>query len=418
MSTPPANPFFDVRMRGFPTRTDVDAVVELIRSRTAALSSDQVGLTEAAGRVLADAVTATVAVPHFDRAAMDGFALRGEETFGAGSYNPLPLRVIGESMPGRPFAGVVRPGEAVRIMTGAPVPPGADSVLPAEFAEEAAGDLRVVEPIAPGKNVGRIGEDIPVGRTVLLAGRVLRPQDLGLLASIGVSAVSVVRRPRVAVLVTGDELLPPGATPEGFHIVDSNSVVLQALILRDGGEPLPTMHVADEPATIRAAMIGDHWDVLLVSGGTSVGREDHAPSLVAALGELPVHGIAVRPASPAGVGFIGGRPVFLLPGNPVSCLCAYDLFAGRGVRRLGGRSDALPYRTGSLPVAAKIVSAVGRVDYVRVRVGPTGVEPISVTGASILSSTVAADGFVLVPRDREGHGPGETVTVYFYDAAE
>ena len=415
MSNPSPTPFFDVRMRGFPTRTDVDDAVALVRERVRPLGPELVDLDAAAGRVLAAAVTATVPVPHFDRAAFDGYALRAEETFGAGPYNPLALRVVGEAMPGRPFTRPVEPGEAVRIMTGSPVPAGADAVLPAESAEEAGGQLKVVEPVVPGKNVGRTGEDVAAGRTVLRAGRVLRPQDLGLLSSVGVGRVDVVRRPRVAILVTGDEILPPGSTPDGYRIVDSNSVVLRALVRRDGGEALPTRHLPDRADAIRTAMAAGDWDVLLVSGGTSVGREDHAPRLVAELGELAVHGMALRPASPAGIGFIGGRPVFLLPGNPVSCLCAYDLFAGRAVLRLGGRPDDLPYRTAEYPVADKIVSAVGRVDYVRVRLTPAGVEPIAVTGASILSTTVTADGFVLVPRDREGYGPGERVTVYHYD---
>jgi molybdopterin molybdotransferase len=135
----------------------------------------------------------------------------------------------------------------------------------------------------------------------------------------------------------------------------------------------------------------------------------------AELGELPIHGVALRPASPAGVGFLKGRPVFLLPGNPVSCLCAYDLFAGRAVRRLGGRSPEMPYRSATLPLARKIASAVGRVDYVRVRAENGQAEPLATSGASILSSTTRADGFVLVPRDSEGHAPGERVTVYWYD---
>jgi molybdopterin molybdotransferase len=415
MTNSSPNPFFDVRMRGFPTRTEVADAIELIRTRVAPLGPETVELDAAAGRVLATAVTASVPVPHFDRAAFDGYALRAEETFGAGPYNPLTLRVVGEAMPGRPFARAIGPGEAVRIMTGSPVPGGADAVLPAESAEETASLLKVVEPVVPGKNVGRRGEDVSLGRTVLPAGRVLRPQDLGLLSSIGVGRVGVVRRPRVAILVTGDEILPPGSKPDGFRIVDSNSVVLRALVRRDGGEVFPTNHLPDRPDAIREAMTAGDWDVLLISGGTSVGREDHAPRLVAELGELPVHGMALRPASPAGIGFIGGRPVFLLPGNPVSCLCAYDLFAGRTVRRLGGRSDELPYRTAEYPVVEKIVSAVGRVDYVRVRITPTGVEPIAVSGASILSTTVTAEGFVLVPRDREGYGPGERVVVYLYD---
>jgi molybdopterin molybdotransferase len=162
-------------------------------------------------------------------------------------------------------------------------------------------------------------------------------------------------------------------------------------------------------------MTASEWDVLLVSGGTSVGREDHAPRLVAELGELPVHGLALRPGSPAGIGFIGKRPVFLLPGNPVACLCAYDLFAGRAVRLLGGRPDELPYRAVERPVAAPLSSVPGRVEYVRVMDGPDGVRPVPVSGASVLSTTVVADGFVLVPPDRDGYRPGESVTVYRYD---
>src|SRR5262249_55806521 len=145
------------------------------------------------------------------------------------------------------------------------------------------------------------------------------------------------------------------------------------------------------------------------------GLEDHAPQVVTEGGELCVHGVALRPASPAGVGFLSGRPIFLLPGNPVSCLCAYDLFAGRAVRLLGGRSMALPYRSTTVPLASKLVSMVGRVDYVRVRLTEQGAEPLATSGASILSSTVKADGFLLVPADSEGQAAGEEVMVYLYD---
>jgi molybdopterin molybdotransferase len=162
-------------------------------------------------------------------------------------------------------------------------------------------------------------------------------------------------------------------------------------------------------------MSSDDWDVLLTSGGTSVGREDHTPRLVAELGELPVHGVAVRPGTPTGVGFIRGRPVFLLPGNPVACLCAYDLFAGRAIRLLGGRSDALPYRVVERPVARTIKSVLGRVEYARVTVGANGVEPVPTSGASILSSTVAADGFVLVPPERGEYSIGDVLQVHLYD---
>jgi molybdopterin molybdotransferase len=402
-------------MRGFQDRAEVPDVLRLIDRRVRPLSAESVPVAQAWGRVLGEGVVADVAVPGFDRAAMDGYAVRAEETFGAGPYNPLELRVLGESLPGRPFAGQVAPGHAVRIMTGAPVPDGADAVLPVEVAQEEAGVLRVTEPISPGRHVGRRGEDIEPGRTVLAAGRVLRPQDLGLLASIGVGRVSVVRRPGVDILITGDELLPAGSRPEGCRIVDSNSVMLAALVRRDGGEPRVGPLIPDRRERVREALNGSTADVLLISGGSSVGQEDHAPTLLAELGELVVHGVALRPASPAGVGFLGGRPAFLLPGNPVSCLCAYDLFAGRAVRTLGGRPPELPYRRAQLPLSAKVSSAVGRVDYVRVRVRDGRAEPLAVSGASILSTTTAADGFVLVPRDSEGHPAGEVVTVYLYD---
>jgi molybdopterin molybdotransferase len=415
MSNPSPAPFFDVRMRGFPTRTAVDDVVTLIRRRVTALTSEAVTLADAAGRVLATDVVATVPVPHFDRAAFDGYALRADETATALPQSPLTLRVAGEALPNRPFPRPLGAGEAVRIMTGSPMPDGADAVHPAEAAEESNGLLSVTERVPAGRNVGHVGEDVPAGRTVLTADRVLRPQDLGLLSSIGVARVEVMRRPRVAILTTGDEILPPGSKPEGYRIVDSNSVVLRALVRRDGGDLLPPKHLPDRPDEIRAVMASADWDVLLVSGGTSVGREDHAPKLVAELGELPVHGVAVRPASPAGIGFIAGRPVFLLPGNPVACLCAYDLFAGRAVRRLGGRSDELPYQTAERPVAGSIKSIVGRVEYVRVTDGRDGIRPVPLTGASVLSSTVIADGFVLVQPERDGYAVGECVTVYRYD---
>jgi molybdopterin molybdotransferase len=192
--------------------------------------------------------------------------------------------------------------------------------------------------------------------------------------------------------------------------------MLAALVDRDGGFGSAAVYLEDRFDAVRDAIATAEADVVLVSGGSSVGREDHAPRAVAEQGELAVHGVALRPASPTGVGFLpGGRIVFLLPGNPVSCLCAYDLFAGRAIRGLGGQSMALPYRTRTLSVRRKIVSSVGRVDYVRVRITSEGVEPVAVGGAGILSTTVVADGFVLVDPDREGYGPGETVDVQLYD---
>jgi len=413
----PAGPPDDPRMRGFRARTAVADVLALIDGRVGPLGTETVGLTGAAGRVLAADVAADAPVPGFDRAAMDGYAVRGEETFGASAYSPAVFLLTGSARPGRAFAARVNPGEAVEITTGSPLPEGADAVVRVESTASDGRTVSVVEPTPPGRHVGRRGEDVTAGTVVLRAGRVLRPQDLGVLSALGRGAVGVLSRPRVALVVTGDELLPPGSPVVGCRIADSNSVMLAALVARDGGTAHAVGPVADDRRLVReavaAAAAGS--DAVLVSGGSSTGPEDHAPGIVGELGELAVHGVALRPASPAGLGFIGRVPVLLLPGNPVSCLCAYDFFGGRVVRRLGGRPPAWPYRRSVLPMARKVTSIVGRLDYARVRVEGGRVEPLAISGASVLSSTTRADGFVVVPADLEGYPEGAEVTVYLYD---
>jgi len=420
----------DVRMRGFARRHTVAAALEWLDAQLRTLDAETVPLGVASGRVLASAVTSDVDVPGFDRSTMDGYAVVAAGTDGAGAYNRLSLTVIGDSMPGRPFDGSIRTGEAVRVMTGAPIPRGADAVLPAEFVEALDGPpkgghyvdgpaeaghyvVSATTAVSPGKNVGRVGEDIARGAQVLQRGRVLRPQDLGVLSSVGHGQVSVVRRPRVRLVVTGNELLPAGSRPEGVHIADANGPMLAALIARDGGVVEFPGLVRDDRQAILDALNAEA-DVIIVSGGSSVGVEDLAPMLVAEHGELAVHGIAMRPSSPTGLGRIGHRLVFLLPGNPVSSLCAYDFFAGRAIRALGGRDRAWPYRSIRATLKRKISSPIGRLDYARVRLVDGLVDPISVGGASVLSSTTRADGFVIVGDDSEGCAEGTEVGVWLY----
>jgi molybdopterin molybdotransferase len=238
---------------------------------------------------------------------------------------------------------------------------------------------------------------------------------VGLVGSLGLDHVTAVRQPRVRVLVTGNEVRAPGTAKDVFEVYDANSYMLRGLIGRDGGVLESHHRLGDDPARIRAALLVPRADVILVSGGSSVGREDYAPRLIAELGELAIHGVSMRPSSPAGLGRIGETLVFLLPGNPVSCLCAYDFFAGRAIRLLGGRPPDWPHRTLRAVVARKIVSAIGRVDYCRVRLVDGRVDPIALSGASILSSTTRADGFVIVPAECEGYGPDSEVTVFLYD---
>jgi len=406
----------DVRMRGFAQRHTVEAALAWLDMQLQPLAAEIIPLRNAAGRVLAASVVSDVDVPGFDRATMDGYALVADSTEGATAYTRLPLTVIGDSMPGSPFDGTVSAGEAVRVMTGAPMPRGADAVLPAEWVETepaSPGKISALAAVSPGKNLGKRGEDVVCGTILLESGRVLRPQDLGVLSSVGRGEVHVIRRPRVRLAVTGNELLPSGSHPGGFHIVDANGPMLSALIERDGGlVDFPGL-VRDDPNAILEALQADA-DAVIVSGGSSVGIEDLAPVLVAQHGELAVHGIAMRPSSPTGFGRMGHRLVFLLPGNPVSSLCAYDFFAGRAIRALGGRPKEWPYRAIRGRLNRKISSPIGRLDYVRVKIDGDLVEPLAVGGASILSSTTRADGFVIVGDDSEGFAAGSDVKVWLY----
>ena len=411
----PAPDAHDVRMRGFQRRAEVADVWQWIDRHAQRLSVQTVDIDQASGRVLAGEVVAGVDVPAFDRSAMDGYALRAGETIGAGDYNPLAFRVIGSALPGQPFDGSVQAGEAVRIMTGAPLPAGADAVIPAEYVRATPSGMEISIALGPGKHVGRVGEDIARGTTVLAAGRRLRPQDAGVLASLGTSRIAVLRQPQVRIVVTGNEVIAPGQPKGVYDIHDANSAMLRGLVARDGGVLQAHLRTGDDAARIRNAMTEAGADIVLISGGSSVGTEDHAPRLLAEVGELAIHGVAMRPSSPAGCGRVGETLVFLLPGNPVSCLCAYDFFAGRAIRLRGGLPAPWPYPQHRALLARKIVSAIGRVDYCRVRLHDGEVEPLALSGASVLSSTTRADGFVVVPAESEGHAAGSEVIVHLYD---
>jgi molybdopterin molybdotransferase len=403
-------------MRGFARRTTVNDAIDWIDSALPdfkELGSEDVSLLSAAGRVLARDVVSCLNVPGFARAMMEGFAVIAEDTLGATSYNPFPLKILGTCLPAQAFHAKVARGAAVRIMTGAPLPDGADAILPVEQTHSNDSRVLILGEVSPGKHVGKIGEDVRIGDTVQRSGRILRPQDIAMLSTLGFTHASVIRRPRVRILITGNELLPMGSRPEYFQVTDANGPMLAALVDRDGGEPILGPIVPDSRQPILDAM-RDEADVLLVSGGSSTGQEDHVPTLLAEHGELAIHGVAMRPSSPTGMGRLERRFVFLLPGNPVSCLCAYDFFAGRAIRALAGRARHWPYQNLQMRLSRKLVSEVGRVDYARVSISGGLAVPLAISGASVLSSVTRADGFVIVPADSEGYPEGAEVEVYLY----
>src|SRR5262245_15876738 len=257
-------------MQGFARRHTVGAALQWLDAQLHQLGAEDVALRDAAGRVLAAPIISNLDIPGFDRATMDGYAVVADCTEGATAYNPIPLRVVGDALPGSPFGRSLGRGEAVRIMTGAPMPDGSDAVVPAEWIEPDHNGVAAVAAVSPGKNVGRRGEDISAGTTVLDAGRIVRPQDVGAMSSCGLGCVSVVRRPRVRLVITGNELLPSGDRPHGFHITDANGPMLTALAERDGAlVDFPGL-VRDDADAILAGLQAEA-DAVVVSGGSSVG---------------------------------------------------------------------------------------------------------------------------------------------------
>ncbi|MCB9568120.1 MAG: molybdopterin molybdotransferase MoeA [Myxococcales bacterium] len=410
-------------MRGFRERREVAAVLAILRAGAAPLAAEEVAVADASDRILAADVVAPIDVPGFRRAAVDGYAVRGEDTFAASELAPIALRLCGQSMPGRPSGLTLGPGEAIRITTGAPLPAGADAVLQAELARAADGVVLAIGAVAPLRHIGEVGEDIARGQVILRAGRRLRPQDAGVIASLGLGRAPVIRRPRVLALSTGDELVAAGEPLGPHQIVDSNSVTLAGLCARDRAEFLPPLRSRDGRDNLVAALDraeASDADVIVACGATSVGSEDWLPLLLGERGELLVHGVAMRPASPTGVGRLGdGRWVFLLPGNPVSCLCAYEFFVGPLLRALGGRSDPWrwPHPRLRLPLARKLTSKIGRTDFVRVALTDDGraIAPVATSGASLLSTAVIADGVVIVDPESEGWAVGEEVEMLAFD---
>jgi len=406
---------------GFFQVAGTDAVLAAF-SGLAPLPAERVPLLEALGRVLAHGVLAGIDIPHFTRAAMDGYAVIAADTFGASEGQPAYLTVRGSVPMGRAPEGRVGPGEAWRIATGGMLPFGADAVVMWEHTREGDGLLEVLRAVAPGEHVVTIGEDVREGELVLAAGRVLRPADVGLLAGLGHAEVGVVRRPRVAVLSTGDELVGTAETPAPGQVRSMNQYALGAWLLRTGCDPLLLGQVADdEEAILAAARSGlGAADMLLVSGGSSAGARDLTRRVVERLGDpgLLFHGISVRPGKPTVVGANAGKPVFGLPGHPVSAMVIYLVLVRPVIERMlgipaGGAGLRVPAR-----LADNLPSQAGREDYYQValrRAGPV-LEAVPVFRKSgLVSAMVRGRGMVRVPPEREGFEAGETVDVELLD---
>lgn len=392
--------------------------IEEARSRVLAeaspLSTEIVPLPEAVGSVLAEDIIAAHSVPPFDNSGMDGYAVRAADLVDASSGSPARLAIVETIPAGHVAKRSLAAGEAARIMTGAPVPPGADAVAQAEITSEEDGQVLIYETVKPGKNIRRAGEDINTGDRVLTAGAPLWPAEIGVLASLGHPHVLVHRRPRVAVISTGSELVEVDQPLGPGQIRNSNSYSLRALCRQMGVEVTSLGIVPDDyEATRRAVEVGLGYDVLLTSGGVSVGRFDFVKDVQDELGvERRLWGVAMKPGKPLAFGVRNQTLVFGLPGNPVSAMVSFELFVKPALLRLMG------YRKTTRPlyhavIEEDVANADGRTYVVRVRAWrESGAWHISSTGAQgsgILRSMVGANGLAFIPGGPRGIKAGEEV---------
>lgn len=391
----------------------------------APVGTERIAVGAAAGRVLAEDVGSPTDLPHFERANMDGYAVRAADTFGASASLPAYLRIVGTVAMGAAARRPLRQGEAVRISTGGMLPPAADAVVMIEHTDEVGdGQVEVQRSVSPGQHVVRVGDDVRRGESIFARGRRLRPHDLGALTGVGVTRVLVHRRPRVALVATGDEIVPPERRPRPGQIRNVNQYSLRAMIAEAGGVPRDLGVVPDRPARLRA-VLGRALataDCVMISGGSSVGTKDMTLEVVAGFRDSATlfHGIQIAPGKPTILARARGRAILGLPGHPVSALVIFSRFGAPLIRLLGGEEPAVAFadpRRTQATLAENVASEVGREDWIRVtletRDGRLTARPVRGKSAQIMS-LVKADGMVRVPLTDEGLEAGSAVEVILF----
>ena len=378
----------------------VEEAIEQILARIVPVETERVDLMAALGRVLAEPVVSRRVIPPWPNSSMDGYALRAADAQAPGAAFRVVARIAAGAVPSRRIG----PGEAARIFTGAPMPPGADSVIPQEDVKADGERVVIARPVKPGDFVRPAGEDVRTGDRVLEPGRVVGPPEIGMLATLGSPWVQVFRRPRVAILSTGDELAELGSEPGGGQIPNTNSYTLMAQVIETGCEPLNLGVARDRREDIETRLgWGRSADVLLSSAGVSVGEYDFVKEAFEALGAtLHLWKVSMRPGKPITFGSLNGRPVFGLPGNPVSAMVTYELFVRPALRKMAGHAR-LTRPSVQAEALAPIPNPGARRGYLRVTLTPHnggyGARLTGEQGSSILKSMVLADGLAVVPPD-------------------
>lgn len=409
-----------VKLKGFQKLTLTD---QALHSWFSALQIGKpkvavVSLQDALGRVLAEDLIAQEDLPRFDKSAMDGYAVKSADLAGASQSKPVILQLT--------QADQVDDKQAKQVWTGNPIPKGTDAVVMLENTEKRAGELEVWNQLAPWTNVSKIGEDTKKGDLAVKAGTRLNPYHLGLAAALGYIHLKVAEKPKIAILVTGNELAEVGKERASNQIYDSNKTMVAAMCHELGAQTTDLGIAKDNIEEIAEKIQGalKTHDAVITTGGTSVGGLDLVPDAVNSLGKpgVVVHGVALRPAMPTAVAMLEGKPVLILSGNPVAAVIGFEVFGRPLICRMLGMSKEEPRQVVKAVLARKVASALGRKTYVRVRVtlknGDLFAEPVSAKGSGSISTMTQSNGYVIVPENREGVSEGEIVVVHIFGSLE
>jgi molybdopterin molybdotransferase len=409
-----------VRLKGFQKLTSADEALRtwLNVLRVKRCSEVTVPLNEALNRVLATYLIAKDDLPRFDKSAVDGYALRAEDTTGASQFKPVTFHLT--------ELEEVDSKHAKQIWTGNPIPKGTNAVVMIENTKKTDGKLEVWIQLATGGNVSKKGEDVKKGENILKAGTRLKPYHLALLAAMGNGEVKVVEKPRIAILATGNELAEAGSKLSGSQIFESNRVMLSAMCRELDAEPVDLGIAKDDVDKIAEKLRTGlrNCDAVITTGGTSVGGVDLVPDAVNKVGKpgVVVHGMALRPAMPTALAVLEGKPVMVLSGNPVAAIIGFEVFARPLICKMLGMSKEELRPIVKAVMARKVATALGRKTFVRVRVlrknGEFFAEPVSARGSGAISTMTRGNGFVVVPENREGVTEGERVTVHLFGNVE
>lgn len=403
------------RLKGFERLTNVDEALSIFLKalKPKRLSSVSISIEEALGRVTAKNITAPTDLPSFDRSAVDGYAVKAQDTFEASQFKPKTLQLINESS--------VSEGQAKQVWTGNPLPKGADAVIMLEHTRAMKDKIKVIATLTPGENVSKRGEDIHKGDVAVESGTRLQAHHVGLLAALDISHVDVVEKPQVAIISTGNELVELGKKPQPNQIIDSNRYIVSSLVTELGAQPINLGIARDNQDEIDTKISEGlaKADVVITTGGTSVGAPDLVPIVINKLGKpgVVVHGIALRPGMPTALAVLKGKPVFVLSGYPVAATIGFEVFTRPVILKLLGiEHESRPLLKAKL--TRRVSGVLGRRVYLRVNVFKRDndffAEPVRTKGSGLLTTMTKANGYVIIPEDREGLEQGETVLVHLF----